>query len=290
MGSTPSPFWPPIFLAIVLLATDPSTIPKGGAPRLLFGISLGAGMWLSSALLLSLGVSDFFSKVFAIPFLNLLARRFEAWGAKLPPRVTALASPRWNVAHVAAFAAAAIVGLFWLQPKSSRLDEAWIDHDQFDTPLIQRNARAEMLCSDNAAFCRPFSFINEARAWMDRSRPVPVDRAGLRFGPLSIGDRMADGWVVHDLRVHEGAVRIGLQRDDRRVVISVSAGQIRDGARAIRVGDFSVWTDDRSRDQRTVRAVQQSVSQRLSSAARTAEFARWRADLDRAWNSSGGLS
>ena len=94
------PFWPAVFLAITLLATDPATIPRTGSGRLAFGIATGLGIWAASAALTVLGQQDFFGKVFAIPFVNWFAPRFDNWSRRCGSWARFL-EPRWNLAHVA---------------------------------------------------------------------------------------------------------------------------------------------------------------------------------------------
>jgi Na+-translocating ferredoxin:NAD+ oxidoreductase RnfD subunit len=104
------PFWPAVFLAVTLLATDPATIPHTGPGRLLYGIATGLGIWAVSAGLTWLGRSDFYGKVLPIPVVNLLVPQFDRVGAKLCGKLLA---PRWNLAHVAVWLVLAS-GFLWL--------------------------------------------------------------------------------------------------------------------------------------------------------------------------------
>ncbi len=105
------PFWPGVFLAVTLLATDPATIARTGAGRLLYGIATGLSIWAVSAGLTWLGYSDFYGKVLPIPLLNLLVPQFDRWGARL--RLPPTLEPRWNLAHVAAWLMLA-VAFMWI--------------------------------------------------------------------------------------------------------------------------------------------------------------------------------
>lgn len=107
------PFWPAVFLAVTLLATDPATIPRTGPGRFLYGVALGLGIWAVSAALTWLDHSDFYGKVLPVPVVNLLAPRFDALGARLGTVVEKALAPRWNLAHVAVWLALT-AGYLWL--------------------------------------------------------------------------------------------------------------------------------------------------------------------------------
>jgi hypothetical protein len=94
------PFWPALYIAIALLATDPATSPRTGPGRLLYGLALGLGIWAVSAGLTAMGQHDVYGKVIPVPLLNWAVPWFDRWGARLGA-VQAWLAPRWNLAHVA---------------------------------------------------------------------------------------------------------------------------------------------------------------------------------------------
>lgn len=105
------PLWPAILIALVLLATDPATIPQGGVAKLLYGMTFGVLVWAVSAALDWRGESDFFGKVLPLPLVNLLVPVFESVGSRceeelgrLPGKAAKLANllaPRYNWIHMA---------------------------------------------------------------------------------------------------------------------------------------------------------------------------------------------
>lgn len=158
----PSPLWGPIFLALVLLITDPATIPRTPGGKLLFGASFGLCLALISTALESHGHSDFFSKVLPLPLLNLAAPAFDRAAARLPSPLTVPLAPRFARLHVAAWVALVLIALPLTHAKPGGFEHNHVDPSA--TPLIApRDGRAT--CADNPAWCRPFSFLAELRLW-----------------------------------------------------------------------------------------------------------------------------
>ena len=82
-----------VFLGMHLLFTDPSTAPRTGAGRLLFGVLYGAAVVAGYALLARAGVPTFYDKLLPVPLLNLSvvlldrAARSRALGRLDPARL-----------------------------------------------------------------------------------------------------------------------------------------------------------------------------------------------------------
>ncbi len=157
-----SPWWPAVFLALVLLATDPSTSPITGAGRILFGLFIGFGIALGDMALFAAGSSTFFAKVLPVPIANVLVPAFDRWGERLPARLRSLSDGAHNRAHMALWAALVVVSFFVVQPKVG----AYIPdlHERYESPLYSEPLDAPTSpCSANPVFCDSFSFVEEAR-------------------------------------------------------------------------------------------------------------------------------
>lgn len=191
--SVANPFWSPVFLAVVLLATDPATIPKTPMGRVLYGTLLGLGIALLSRLFLELGENDYFSKVLPIPVVNLLApsmdavgRRLEAWldawleswparlagGAPRPARAPlrrALATS-WNGLHVVAWVVLVTGTMHANRVKPWQFEgSAVLRRTSVPVPLLVRGPGGDVRCDENPVFCEVFSFPEELRLWLDRA-------------------------------------------------------------------------------------------------------------------------
>lgn len=155
------PFWPAVLIIITLLATDPATIPKTGPGRALAGLSLGLAMPLAGAAVAAFtGGWDYYGKVLLIPAMNLLAPTFDRLGRWLPAAFD-FRFTRWHVAAWFLLAAAAI----GFGSKMHRREEEL--HQSARTPLVRANDDGTVSCARNPVFCRPFTFIDEAKLWLD---------------------------------------------------------------------------------------------------------------------------
>lgn len=158
----PGPFWPAVFLALVLLATDPATIPKTGGGRVLFGVTLGLVTVLVSSTLEYNGVSDFYGKVLAIPVANFFVPYFDRVASH-----DALAAERWlgperNRYHVALWVLLVVVQSHTGVSKQGGFEAVW--HRQLHTPhVVVRDSAAT--CDDNPVWCEPFSLLEEWSLW-----------------------------------------------------------------------------------------------------------------------------
>lgn len=161
------PLWAPGFIAITLLITDPMTLPKRPDARVLTGALFGLLVFAMSALATSNGHSDYFAKVWPVPFINLLAPRLEAWGARLEQRprtgwfVRAL-SPRHNRIHMLVFFGFCALELHHDNRKSGNLltleIHGWLDGGRANEQHIRDD---QARCAAHPAWCTPFSFAQE---------------------------------------------------------------------------------------------------------------------------------
>jgi hypothetical protein len=159
----PGPMWPAIFLAITVLATDPSTIPRTGIGRVAFGVVLGLGTVAMSTLLELGGTSDFFGKVFAIPLANILVPWFDGLSKRAPPWLEDSLSARKNTQHVVAWAVLILIWTYSGNSKQGGFEARW--HESNRTPLVVFGPDGHSTCEENPIFCEPFSLVGEVRAW-----------------------------------------------------------------------------------------------------------------------------
>jgi hypothetical protein len=161
----PGPFWPAVFLALVLLATDPATIPKTGGGRVLFGVLLGLVTVLVSSTLEYNGMSDFYGKVLAIPVANFFVPYFDRFASGYASSVERWLGPQHNRYHVALWALLVLVQSHSGVSKQGGFEAVW--HRQLDTPhvVIRDNAAT---CDDNPVWCEPFSLVEEWSLWSQK--------------------------------------------------------------------------------------------------------------------------
>ncbi len=182
ISETANPFWSPVFLAVVLLATDPATSPRTQMGRVLFGVAVGLGISLASKLFVATGQSDFFSKVLPMPVLNLLAPAMDEVGGRAQRWLDAViadalgSEPRPLVQRAIGTGANLFHVLAWvvLVPAVMQVDH--VKHWQFEAsavlqrthepvPLLRRGPEGELRCDDNPVFCEVFSFPREVALW-----------------------------------------------------------------------------------------------------------------------------
>ncbi|MEC9072247.1 MAG: RnfABCDGE type electron transport complex subunit D [Myxococcota bacterium] len=159
----PSIHWAPVTLAVVLLATDPATIPRTGVGRLLFGACYGALMVTSSVALESNGISDFFTKVLPIPVCNALVPALDRFAERAGQRWNDLLEARWNHAHLAIWLALMILPWAWTDTKA-HLFEGRFHAIHGTRHVVVRQSTAT--CEDNPAFCAPLSLGQEITLWL----------------------------------------------------------------------------------------------------------------------------
>ena len=98
-----------VFLGLHLLMTDPSTSPRTGLGRVIFGGCYGLGVFVTYEILTRLGAPRFYDKLLVVPLLNLSVQvidrfvrsgvtgRFTRWEATFAPR-------KLNLLHMAGWA------------------------------------------------------------------------------------------------------------------------------------------------------------------------------------------
>ncbi len=85
----------PVFLGMHLLFTDPSTSPRTGRGRLVFGVLYAVGITVFFALLREIGAPTFYDKLLPVPLMNLSVRAIDRLVAKRPS--SAAARPGWQL-------------------------------------------------------------------------------------------------------------------------------------------------------------------------------------------------
>ena len=172
------PTWAPIALVLTLLVTDPATIPRRPATRLLFGLCAGASMRVAGEVMHGVFALDNFAKVTGVFVANagaVLALRLRVGSGRWPrleallARLDALLDPRWNLGHVALWWLLMGSRLLLTDVKAEALDHsAGIGalHVQNGTPFVRPGADGLAHCADNPMFCAGFSWATEARCWI----------------------------------------------------------------------------------------------------------------------------
>ncbi|MCO4760211.1 MAG: hypothetical protein KC502_01825 [Myxococcales bacterium] len=162
-----SPAWAPVTLILLLFLTDPATIPRSAAGRLLFGAFAGLLMGLIGHTLETLTWSDFYAKALAVPLANLATPALDRVGRQLQasiPRLRRLLSPRANRLHVVLWLS--FIGLSLSGPnKAERMRPGRNTlHLENKTPfLVVQQGR--VVCADNPLYCQPLRFDLEAACW-----------------------------------------------------------------------------------------------------------------------------
>ncbi len=157
------PTWPAVFLALTLLATDPSTSPRTAVGRVLFGVLVGLGFGVTGELLIARGHSDFFAKVFPVVLANPLAHLLDRLAEALPGRLFVPLAPRLNLAHVAVWIALVTASLA-TGAKAGAFEAAL--HARYQTRHVVFDRPGQPpVCADNPAFCEPLSFGTELALW-----------------------------------------------------------------------------------------------------------------------------
>jgi hypothetical protein len=179
--NNPTVLRPPMILAVALLATDPSTIPKTDAGKALFGLLIGFGIVFSSWALRTAGYIDDFAKVLPIPLANLLVPHLDRLGAAVVTPAQAALARAWKAfrRRDGAFFQRPVPNLLfvatWLlitlapmgAEKPSFFEPSF--HWNFGTPLVVRDADDVPRCESNPVFCRPFTFAQEIALWRQRA-------------------------------------------------------------------------------------------------------------------------
>jgi len=172
-GLVPTWYWAPVLLVLALLATDPRTIPKTGAGRLVFGFMIGMGIAVMSGLLTALGYNDFMAKVLPIPLANLLGPWCERVGARLDERLKPALESRWNYAHVTLWFVLSALSLSTPGSKASLFEDRLHAMGMTRHMVLDRGAAR---CELNPAFCEPFAWGDELSLWTQTSPPERPDQ------------------------------------------------------------------------------------------------------------------
>jgi hypothetical protein len=182
LTDNPAVLRPPIILAVALLATDPSTIPKTDSGKVLFGLLLGFGIVAFSAAMRSRGMTDDFAKVLPIPLANILAPHLDRVGAMIVTPAQGALQRGWdrlagrggllfqrpvpNLVFVIVWLLITITPLRQEKPASFEPALHW----NLGTPLVVRDADDVPRCASNPVFCQPFTFAQELALWRQRLR------------------------------------------------------------------------------------------------------------------------
>ncbi|MGH7502004.1 MAG: hypothetical protein ACREL7_09625 [Longimicrobiales bacterium] len=75
----------PVFLGMHLLFTDPSTSPRSGSGRVLFGALYAMGTAVCYVLLSAANIPTFYDKLLPVPLMNLMVRGIDRLAAARPP-------------------------------------------------------------------------------------------------------------------------------------------------------------------------------------------------------------
>jgi hypothetical protein len=156
--------FPSFLLAFVLFATDPATAPRTPVGQLLFGVIVGSLTFAFTNVLLSLGKSDELAKVFPITVANVLVPWLDRVGDLRFVRRMRFLDPRWNLAHVAVWLFVAQADIAGSKPTQFLI----APHADYDIPLVNYAPDGFPRCRDNPTFCRPFTLVQEATAWVTR--------------------------------------------------------------------------------------------------------------------------
>jgi|GEM_PF-1118916 len=161
-----SPYYPAVLIIILALATDPSTIPRTGGGRVLYGLFLGAGIHFAGILLTMAVGMDYWAKVLPIPIVNALVPQFDRWARALPKAVNDHLTAHRNPAHMAAWAAVVLWGLYVVDVKPGVFSPEV--HRNYATGYVtEASEDREQLCAAHRPFCEPFRFDLELKLWLD---------------------------------------------------------------------------------------------------------------------------
>jgi len=161
-----SPFWSPVALVAVLLATDPATSPRTGVGKLLFGATFGLMIGWTGEVLVAFGHSDFYGKVLPLPVCNLMVPLFDRMGLMIESGVRAIEialRPRLNLVHMLVFFGVMSAGLFAGGKSGRFITDA---HAMNETRFLIHQPDGALRCKDNPLFCRGFTFAEEIAGWM----------------------------------------------------------------------------------------------------------------------------
>lgn len=164
-----SPLWAPVTLVIILLVTDPATVPRSQLGRLMYGFVAGILMQILAVVTTQTFSQDFYAKVMCIPIANMLVPWIDWLAAKVPTaNAKKWLQERFNLLHVGVWlvlmAAPLVAGAKYVEfsetNRGSRL------HQRNRTPHLKLREDGGASCRDNPVWCDGFSFAAEARLWL----------------------------------------------------------------------------------------------------------------------------
>ena len=157
--------WPPVLLIIVLLITDPSTIPREPLAQVAFGVLIAIGMQLTQAALFGSGHSDFWAKVAVVPLANALVPRLDALAKKVGPRRGL--NHELNRRYVLGWVTFALM-LLYREPRWGNFEHA--SEESIGSPCYTP-APEEERCRVNTLFCQPLRIDEELSCWLTGQPP-----------------------------------------------------------------------------------------------------------------------
>lgn len=165
------PWWGPILLVLLLLMTDPKTLPQRPIARVLVGLIVGVVLNALMALLRDLQLPDFHGKALAVVFGNTLTGPLDRLALRLEaawPKVAAALAPRWNRVHAAAWLVFALLGLAVDDPKGTHFRADGQRMAQAGVPLVRASTGGAPTCVDNPLYCQLFRVDLEIAGWRGR--------------------------------------------------------------------------------------------------------------------------
>lgn len=165
---------PPIFIALALLITDPRTSPRSASGKLLFGFSYALIVRALDPMLEIVVHADDAGKILAVPLVNLLVPRLEAWGGALDLGVGRWLAPKYNRWHVAVWAVLGLLVLAEPGGKAARHADRAEAARWFFSPWAEARDGC-FTCGPSDVWCTPFSFLDEARV-VSSVPPRPYER------------------------------------------------------------------------------------------------------------------
>ncbi len=156
------PIFAPVALVLVLLITDPATLPRTNPGRVVFGVFVGLGMAAFDLWFEVHDLTDFWTKVTILPVANALSPLFDRLGQHLDRVTLGVLQPRFNRVHVALWVALAVFLL--VDGKADYIDHFWQAREAM--PFVQLDAAGRASCAVNPLYCEPFTLLQEARVWL----------------------------------------------------------------------------------------------------------------------------
>lgn len=159
---------PTTVIALCLLITEPSSLPRSPLGRLLTGFAYGVLVKVSSVWFHHMGLGDDLSKVLPIPLLNWLAPQIDGLAGRLTAMdkrgLTRWLAPEHRRWHFALFAVILVTD--WRIPPSDvqlRATQLWVE----GVPGVVWTDEG-FLCEHNEAWCEPLAPLATLRVLLAR--------------------------------------------------------------------------------------------------------------------------